>query len=188
MGIYSAANQWYGTMLFIPTLLGNSLLPLLSDRMGEGDGNSSGSILNTMMKLNGLIVVPAALGLSVFSPWVMRMYGADYGHSWLTLVAAVWTAAIMGIITPIGDVIAASGRMWLGLIANSAWAMVFVVSTLLLVHWGSLGLASSRLIAYIAHAVWTVTLAQMIIRSQHRQHLQIPAAQIVVEPEKLPLN
>jgi len=188
MGIFSAANQWYGTMLFIPTLLGNSLLPLLSDRMGEGDGQSSASILNTMMKLNGLIVVPVALCLSIFSPWVMRMYGADYGHAWLTLVAAVWTAAIMGIITPVGDVIAASGRMWLGLIANSAWAMVFVVSTLSLVHRGSLGLASSRLIAYIAHAVWTVILAQMIIRSQPGQHVEIPAVQVVVEPEKLPLN
>jgi O-antigen/teichoic acid export membrane protein len=118
----------------------------------------------------------------------MRMYGADYGHSWLTLVAAVWTAAIMGIITPVGDVMAASGRMWLGLITNAAWAAVFIVSTLFLVHWGSLGLASSRLIAYTAHAVWTVILAQMIIRSQRGQHAEIPAAQVVAEPEKLPLN
>jgi hypothetical protein len=59
--------------------------------------------------------------------------------------------------------------------------MAFVVSPLFLVHWGSLGLASSRLIAYVAHAVWTVILAQMIIRS-HR------GPQIVAEPEKLPLN
>jgi O-antigen/teichoic acid export membrane protein len=147
-----------------------------------------GIVPDTMMKLNGLIVVPVALGLSIFSPWVVSMYGADYGHSWLTLVAAVWTVAIMGIITPIGDVIAASGHMGLGLIANSAWAMVFVVSTLFLVHWGSLGLASSRLIAYVAHAVWTVILAQMIIRSHRGQPAEIPAAQIVAEPEKLPLN
>jgi O-antigen/teichoic acid export membrane protein len=188
MGIYSAANQWYGTMLFIPTLLGNSLLPLLSDRMGERDGKSAGSILNTMMKLNGIIVIPVAVGLSIFSPLIMRMYGAAYGHSWSTLIAAVWTAAIMGIITPVGDVIAASGRMWLGLITNAAWAAVFLVSTLGLVHWGALGLASSRLIAYVAHAIWTVIVAQMIIRSQREQHPEIPSGQISAEPEKLPLN
>src|SRR6201987_3890663 len=78
-----------------------------------------GIVPDTMMKLNGLIVVPVALGLSIFSPWVMRMYGTDYGHSWLTLVAAGWTGAIMGIITPVGDVMAASGRMWLGVIKNA---------------------------------------------------------------------
>jgi O-antigen/teichoic acid export membrane protein len=175
-------------MLFIPTLLGNSLLPLLSDRMGDGDGKSAGSILNTMMKLNGIIVIPFAVGLSIFSPLVMRLYGAGYGHSWLTLIAAVWTAAMMGIITPVGDVIAASGRMWLGLITNAAWAAVFLVSTLGLVHWGALGLASSRLIAYVAHAIWTVIVAQMIIRSQREQHPEIPSGQISAEPEKLPLN
>jgi O-antigen/teichoic acid export membrane protein len=185
MGIYSAANQWYGTMLFIPTLLGNSLLPLLSDRMGESDGKSSGSILKTMMKLNGLIVIPFAVGLSVFSPWVMRMYGAGYGQAWLTLIVAVWTAAIMGIITPVGDVIAASGRMWLGLLTNAGWAAVFLSATLFLVHLGSLGLASSRLIAYVVHAIWTVVIAQLIIRSQHDKNPPVLAASISVESEPI---
>ena len=183
MGIYSAANQWYGTMLFIPTLLGNSLLPLLSDRLGEHDGKSSGSILKTMMKLNGLIVIPFALGLSLFSPWIMRMYGSSYGQAWLTLIAAVWTAAIMGVITPVGDVIAASGRMWLGLLTNAGWAAVFLGSTLFLVHLGSLGLASSRLIAYIVHAIWTVVIAQIIIQSQQNKNPPIPVEGISVEPE-----
>ncbi len=185
MGIYSAANQWYGTMLFIPTLLGNSLLPLLSDRMGERDGKSSGSILKTMMKLNGLIVIPCAVGLSLFSPWVMRMYGAGYGQAWLTLIAAVWTAAIMGIITPVGDVIAASGRMWLGLLTNAGWAAVFLGSTLFLVHLGSLGLASSRLIAYIVHAIWTLVIAQVILQSQQDKNPPISAEGISVEPEPI---
>lgn len=183
MGVFSAANQWYGTMLFIPTVLGSSLLPLLSDRMGERDGKSSESILNTMMKLNGIIVIPFALCLSVLSPWVMRMYGSGYGHAWSTLIAAVWTAAILGVITPVGDVIAASGRMWLGLILNAGWAVVFVGATLLLVRWGSLGLASSRLIAYITHATWTVLVGYKIIRSHSEKAVLVPGARIPFQPE-----
>jgi len=116
-----------------------------------------------MMKLNGIIVIPCALGLSFASPLLMRMYGAGYSHSWSTLIAAVWTAAIMGIITPVGDVIAASGRMWLGFVTNVGWAAVFVVTTVFLVHWGSLGLASSRLIAYAVHAIWTVAIGVKLI-------------------------
>jgi len=183
MGIYSAANQWYGTMLFIPTVLGSSLLPLLSDRLGEHDGKSSGTILNTMMKLNGIIVIPFALGLSLFSPWVMRMYGSGYSQAWLTLIATVWTAAIMGVITPVGDVIAASGRMWLGLITNAGWAVVFVAATLFLVHWGSLGLASSRLIAYLIHAVWTIALARRIIAAQSEMRAPIKVTSIPLQSE-----
>lgn len=175
MGVYSAANQWYNTLLFIPTMLGSALLPVLSERMGHHDSEASGSILKTMMRLNAVIVLPIALGLSLLSPLIMRMYGSGYSYAWSTLIAVVWTAAIMGIINPVGDVIAASGRMWLGLLMNSGWAAVYLASTLLLVRFGSLGLASSRLLAYIAHAIWTVAFAYSVTRlSRKNQEQNLP--------------
>jgi len=102
----------------------------------------------------------------------MKVYGAGYRDGWPTLIAVVWTAAILAVSTPVGDVITASGRMWLGLLMNSGWAVVFISSTYLLVHLGSLGLASSRLIAYAVHAVWTMGFAYMIIRERTKQEKQ----------------
>ena len=99
----------------------------------------------------------------------LRIYGAGYRDAWPTLIAVLWTAAIMGVITPVGDVIAASGRMWLGLMMNFGWAAVFIVATRLLVHWGSLGLASSRLIAYAVHAAWTLAFAYIVIGSHSEE-------------------
>jgi O-antigen/teichoic acid export membrane protein len=169
MGVYNAANQWYSTILFLPVVLGSSLLPVLSDRIGDRDATSSKRILKVMMKLNAAIVIPCAIGMSFFSVFIMRAYGSQYGDAWPTLITVLWTAAILGVLTPVGDVIAASGRMWLGLMMNAGWAAIYILSTFLLVRWGSLGLASSRLIAYACHAVWTLIFAHFVIRS-HDKH------------------
>jgi len=182
MGIYSAANQWYNSVIFLPTTLGAALLPILSDRMGQKDGRSSGGILRVMMKINAAIVIPAALVISILSPWIMRLYGSSYANSASTLVAVVLTAAIMGIISPVGDVIAASGRMWMGFLMNTGWAVVYIASTLLLIHLGALGLASSRLIAYTAHAIWTAAFAWMVIRT-HRASQQAIGANAALQAE-----
>lgn len=163
MGIFSAANQWNSVLLFLPVVLGSGLLPILSDRMGERDGRSSRKILKVMMQLNGIIVVPCAIGMSLFSPWIMHMYGQGYRDAWSTLIATVWAAAVIAILTPVGDVIAASGRMWLGLLMNAGWALIYIIATVLLVRWGSLGLASARLIAYAVHATWASAFAYRLI-------------------------
>jgi O-antigen/teichoic acid export membrane protein len=119
-----------------------------------------------MMNLNGAILVPCAVGMSLLSPFIMRLYGSAYGPAWPTLVAVVWTAAVLGVLTPVGNMIAASGRMWLGFGMNAGWAAIYVLATLLLVRWGSMGLASSRLIAYAAHATWTLAFARIVIRNR----------------------
>jgi hypothetical protein len=70
---------------------------------------------------------------------------------------------------PVGDVIVASGRMWLGCGMNVGWAGVFLAGPFLLVvagGAGSMGLASARLISYAVHAIWTFWFAFRMIRKQ----------------------
>jgi O-antigen/teichoic acid export membrane protein len=167
MGAYSAASQWYNMLIFLPSVLGSGLLPILSDRMGDRDGKSSGKIISFMIGLNAAIVVPCAFVMSLGSPLIMRLYGAGYRDAWPTLIVVLWTAAIMALIAPVGDVIAASGKMWIGFVMNSGWAAVFIAFTVLLAPRGSIGLASSRLIAYAFHAAWTLGFARLILRRNH---------------------
>ena len=182
MGIFNAANQWNNVLLFLPAALGSGLLPVLSDRMGEKDGKSSKRILKIMMQLNLAIVVPAGIGMSLFSPWIMRMYGPGYRDAWSTLIVVVWAAAVMAILNPVGDVIAASGRMWLGLWMNVGWASIYIIATLLLVRWGALGLGSSRLIAYGAHAIWTSAFAYRVVAKQSETTISSETSRIVPIP------
>jgi len=166
MGIYNAASQWYNGLLFLPVTVGAVLLPLLSDRMGEGDARGSSGVVGFMLRFNAATMLPCVIGLSLASPYIMRMYGREYSHAWLTLVLVVVTAGVFAVLSPVGDVIAASGRMWVGCAMNAGWALILVPSTFILVHrgLGSFGLASARLFAYCVHALWTLLFAYKVLR------------------------
>src|SRR5215472_9428764 len=163
LGAYNAANQWFSMLLFIPTALATGIVPILSDTLGEKDYKRSAKVLNFMLKVNAALIIPCVLVMSLLAPYVMRIYGRDYKDAWPTLVILLITSGVYALLTPVGEMIAAAGRMWIGFATNVAWAAVLIVATLLLVRWGSFGFASARLIAYSLHAIWTFVLAYGVI-------------------------
>lgn len=179
MGAYNAASQWYTALVFLPAILGTGLLPLLSASMGEGDAQSTRKVLSFMLRLNAVIVFPCVIVMALLSRYIMGAYGHGFTSAWPTLIAVVMTAGVYAVIAPIGDVIAASGRMWLGFLMNVGWGLVFVVATWLLVGRGSLGLASARLLAYSVHAIWTFAFAYTIIRQKSSASA---AVETLIEP------
>ncbi|MDF1515064.1 MAG: hypothetical protein P1S60_14730, partial [Anaerolineae bacterium] len=88
----------------------------------------------------------------------------SFSEGWPTLVVVLLTAGILAVQTPVGQIIAASGKMWIGFAMNGGWAVVFVLGTLFLVDEGSLGLATARMVSYILHATWTFGFAIWFIR------------------------
>ena len=163
MGAYNAANQWFTMVLFIPTALATGIVPILSDSLGEKDFKRSAKVLNMMLRLNTILILPCVVIMSLLARYVMFIYGREYRDAWPTLVVLLITSGIYAVLTPVGEVIAASGQMWLGFAMNLAWAIVLTVSTYFLVHKGSVGFASARLIAYSFHAVWTFAYAYGVI-------------------------
>lgn len=163
LGAYNAANQWFSMMLFIPTALATGIVPILSDTLGEKDLKRSAKVLRFMLKISAAVIIPCVVVMSLLAPYVMRIYGRDYKDAWPTLVVLLITSGVYALLTPVGEMIAAAGRMWIGFATNVAWAAVLIVATLLLVRWGSFGFASARLIAYSLHAIWTMGFAYMVI-------------------------
>ena len=164
MGLFSAANQWYAALLFLPGILGRALLPMLSERLGQKDHARVSKILQTAIKLNFIVVFPLVLIGAFAGPFIMGLYGHNFGQGWSTLVVVLLTAGIFAIETPVGDIIAASGRMWTGCAMNAGWALVFIAATFALIPWGALGLATGRCVAYAVHAIWTFWFAYVVIR------------------------
>jgi O-antigen/teichoic acid export membrane protein len=168
MGIFNAANQWYTVLLFLPGLLGSVVLPVLSERLGQKDTKQSSKTMVFAIKVNALIVLPLVLLASIFSPYIMSLYGESFRSSWPTLVVVLLTAGLLAIQTPVDQVIAASGKMWIGFAMNMGWAITFILCTLLLVNLGSLGLATARMFGYIVHATWTFGFALWLIKKGYR--------------------
>ncbi len=166
MGIFSAANQWYAVLLFLPGLLGSVVLPVFSERLGQRQIKQSMRTLSLAIKTNALLVLPIVLLASIASPYIMNLYGEDFRSGWPTLVVVLLTAGLLAVQTPVGQIIAASGKMWIGFAMNFGWALTFIVSTLLLLDLGSLGLATARIIGYVFHATWVFAFAIWLIRKR----------------------
>jgi len=164
MGVFNAANQWFGALLFLPAILGQAALPVLSERLGQDDLRRSRKILGFYMKLNAAVVVPLAILGCLASPLIMSSYGPGFRQAWPVLSVVLATAGLLAVQTPVGQIIAASGRMWLGSFMNLGWGACFIGLTWLLVNWGALGLASARLGAYAALAFWTLAFAAHLLR------------------------
>ena len=166
MGIFSAANQWYVILLFLPGLLSQVVLPVLSERLGQKETNQSIKTMVLAMKVNALLVLPIVLLASIASPYIMSLYGEGFRSGWPTLVVVLLTTGLVAIQTPVGQIIAASGKMWIGFAMNMGWALIFILGTLLLVDNGSLGLATARAIGYIFHSLWVYAFAIWLIRKR----------------------
>ncbi len=166
MGIYSAANQWYAMLLFLPSLLGGVVLPVLSERLGQKETNQSMKTMVLAIKANALLVLPLVLLASIASPYIMGLYGEGFRNGWPTLVVILLTTGLVAVQTPVGQIIAASGKMWIGFAMNMGWAIIFVLGTLLPVDNGALGLAGARAVGYVFHTVWVYVFAIWLIRKR----------------------
>ena len=155
MGIYNAANQWYMMILFLPSVLGNVVLPMLTDQIARDEIDGSNTTLFLSIRANLLVTFPLVLAACLASPFIMSLYGDGFASGWPTLVVVLITAGILVLQVPVGQIIAASGKMWLGFTMNMGWAAIFVIGALLLAPQGSLGLATARCIAYVFHGLWT---------------------------------
>jgi len=164
MGIYSAANQWFYLLLFMPSILGQVLLPVLSERLGQKDTKQSQKTMIFAIKANLLMILPFIILASIISPYIMNLYGKGFREGWPTLIVVLFTTGLVAVNEPVGKIIAASGKMWIGFVMNFGWAIMFVVSTLLLAYLGSMGIAFSRAIAYFIHTIWVFCFVFWILR------------------------
>jgi O-antigen/teichoic acid export membrane protein len=155
MGVFRVTAQWFGVVIFLPRIASLVFLPILSERIGAGDIESSAATFRALVGASSLATLPVVVPLAIASPWIMAMYGKSFVSGWPTLVIALITAGVVSMQGPIGQYIAASGKMWLGLVMNLGWAVVYLGATLILVRFGAIGLATARLGAYLVHTVWT---------------------------------
>ena len=145
------------------------MLPVLSEQLGQNEIKQSMKVMSFAIKMNALLVLPLVLLVSIASPYIMNLYGAGFRSGWPTLVVVLLTAGILTVQTPITQVIVASGKMWISFAINIGWALIFIVSTILLLDLGSLGLATARAVSYAIQNVWIFAIAVWIVRKAGKE-------------------
>lgn len=154
LAVFNAANQWFTLLILIPAALSQALLPALSREGGAGKESTQLDFAVSTMKLVAVFALPVLTVACLFSRQIMGAYGPGFADAWPVLAIALTTAAVFAIVAPLGNLLAASDRMWLGLALNAAWAAAMIVAVLWLIPFGALGLALARLSAYALHGLW----------------------------------
>jgi len=152
MAIYDAANQWRSAILFIPAILSQIALPLLSSSKNQRQ-------YNRILKLNVFIIfivsLLMAIGVSLFSTVIMKTYGKGFAEGNTVLIILAFTTILISINGVIGQAIAGKGKMWIGFIFNSVWGLILLTSSFFLLSagYGARGLAFSFFISYAFHSI-----------------------------------
>lgn len=170
MGVFSAALQWRNALLFVPSVIGQVMVPLLSSMQNVSPGPPARRLLSAAILTNALCTLPPLLLLVPCAHWIMSAYGPGFTHRGNVLRLVLASAALFAIQIPVGNLVVAFGRTWAGLFMNVGWAICLLAVAASLIHrgWGADALASALLIAYAAHATWTFWFASRVLHLDRR--------------------
>jgi O-antigen/teichoic acid export membrane protein len=169
MGIFNAANQWRGAILFLPGSMSAIVLPLLSNLHGSKDRANFNKVLRYNALLNTGIAVLAALIISTLSVRIMSSYGKDFASGSWTLVFLSVSAVLSASAAVIGQAIASKGWMWWGFLLNFIWGCVLMVCFVFLSNKGALGLAGANMIAYAVHLMIVLIFTAVVLRDHGKR-------------------
>ena len=166
LGVLNATTQWYAAVAFLPSLITTAALPVFAERYRANDSSSSLRIMKRMMGMTALAVIPLLIVLSLFSKMIMQAYGTGFESGYRVLILSILTAGVHAIVTPCWYFLMASGRMWVCLLMNMGWGVIFLVALLALVKFGAEGVAGTRLMAYVLHGLAIALYVLFFVRKE----------------------
>ena len=164
MAILGAANHWFAALSFVPLIVAQPLVSVMAERLSAGDTQAVRKVLRVAVQSAIWIAVPVVLLLIILSPWVMALYGRGYREGWPVLAILAVAAGLFIVQSPVGQLVIAAGRLWIGLAMNLAWGALLVAGSAVMLQQGAVGIASARALAYLAHGAWSLVVAGVILR------------------------
>lgn len=157
-GLYTASNQWFIMILFIPGMLRNVILSHLSS--SADDKRQHSQIFNTMLKISIVATIIPALAIAAASPLICYFYGQSFeGFSSVLLIAVV--TSVFGCIANIyTQEFISRGKNWTvfwGYVLRDYGALV-VAYPLLLKFDGNHGAAIMYAATLVMHIVYCIVL------------------------------
>jgi O-antigen/teichoic acid export membrane protein len=168
MGIFTAANQWRMAVLFIPTMLGQVILPVLSNLSAHSSIEHYRKILRINIAMNAGLALIVVIPLVLFAHQLMSAYGPEFERGVNVFRIQALTAVLMAVNSVVGQAITSKGKMWIGFSFNALWAVAVMTLTELLLYNGykAVGLSSANSIAYLLHTCWQALYLNSVLTSK----------------------
>lgn len=151
IGLYNAAIQWQTALAFLPALLSQVLLPILTDSHSNDADQRSRRTLSTALWVFVAAIILPALAIGSLAPWITRIYGGEFQMPVRLFVTCIVYATLSNFGTALWTCLLARNRAWFGFAGSLVWA----VCTLALFHFlllphGAFGLALANVLGYLA--------------------------------------
>ena len=156
VALLDAARQFQLMILFIPGTISQIILPLLVRTNSATDQRRYIKVVKYNLVLNISVALLIAIPMVLFSPWIMEIYGKGFSGGTSTLRILALAAIVMTANSVIGQILASKERLWVGLLFNLLWAVVFITGCYITIsqNMGAFGIAFAMLIAYLMHSIW----------------------------------
>jgi len=165
LGLYNAAYQWHGPMMFIPMILVSVSIPVLVQEWEAGRKERFRAVTLWMCGLMLAISFPPAVVAAFLSPWIMSLYGPGFREGWTVLVLLLAAAPLHALAKIASGALLGMNRAWWVLGVNLGWGATLLAMTAWLVPTrGVLGLAIAFLAAYAM--LGTFSLASVLVGSR----------------------
>jgi len=162
VGIYYVAMQLEMMLLFVPQIVVQVIVPMLSKGFGAGDRRQVVSVLAMSVGTNFVIALGFICAMALFGHWVLAIFKIDAAH-WAVFAITVGTAALLAFALPFGPIPAASGYTWTGLAITACWAVVYIAATWLLREQGALGIVTARALAWSTSTVLYALFTTLVV-------------------------
>lgn len=165
LGLYNAAYQWHGPMMFIPMNLMSVSIPVFVQEWEAGRKERFRAVTLWMCGLMLALSLPPAVLAALLSPWIMSLYGPGFREGWTVLVLLLAAAPLHALAKIASGALLGMNRAWWVLGVNLGWgATLLAVTAWLVPTRGVMGLAIGFLAAYAM--LGTFSLASVLVGSK----------------------
>ena len=163
VGVYYIAMQLETLLLFVPNLVVQVVIPMISKGFGERNRSRVLGVLGLGIGTNVVIAFGFIAVMYVLGEFVLSIFRIDLASHGTVFVLAVLNAAVMAAALPLGPVPASSGYTWTGLVITTGWAATFIGGTWLMRDQGAEGAMTARLAAWSVQSLVYVVFTRFVI-------------------------
>ncbi len=168
LGSIAVAESWRSMLFIACGMITQVSFPVLSQLYGNGERLLFKKTLFTQLWVNGLIVIVGAVVIGLLARPILSIYGPDYYDSYLVFLLIVLSCIPMQLAAVAGLVNKCVGNIWLGVLLNGLWALVYILSVSSLIEYGALGLAWATITSYCVHLLFTMVYIAWVFRNSHQ--------------------
>ncbi len=153
-GYLTACMQLAIVILFLPQMLSRVLLPIMSTTVASGNyGTIRNAIFTTFISFV-LLALPIAIGVAIFSPWLMSLFGKDFGPHYNVLLIIALDTFLLSCFTFFPSLMQSFKLPWVSFSCQLLFFAIYIALSFALLKYQAFGIGLAGAIARFIYCIF----------------------------------